>query len=108
MGVKLLVCQSCSMPLLSNGHLGKNSDGTLNDEYCKDCFSDGEFTAPNMSLEQMIYRAAGMIASKHEVQFSQAYWAAQSYVPGLKRWGKTNGKKPARAGKFKGKKSQKS
>lgn len=48
-------CQSCGMPLKSgeNSQLGTNQDGSLSKEYCHYCFDDGEFTAPDMTLQEM-------------------------------------------------------
>lgn len=37
------ICQSCGMPITSNEQLGINKDGSVNDDYCKYCYSNGEF-----------------------------------------------------------------
>ena len=37
------ICQSCGMPLTSNELYGTNNDSTINYDYCKYCFSNGEF-----------------------------------------------------------------
>jgi hypothetical protein len=47
------ICQSCAMPLTYEFY-GTNADGTLNIEYCKYCYADGQFTAPNLTREEMI------------------------------------------------------
>lgn len=39
-----LVCQCCGMPLESDDMLGRDSDGTLNEDYCKWCYADGTYT----------------------------------------------------------------
>ena len=36
-----LVCQCCGMPLESDDMLGRDSDGTPNEDYCKWCYADG-------------------------------------------------------------------
>lgn len=41
------VCQCCGMPL-EDEILGHNSDGTVNDEYCKWCYADGTYTYSDM------------------------------------------------------------
>ncbi|RTE06741.1 zinc ribbon domain-containing protein [Paenibacillus whitsoniae] len=48
-------CQSCGMPLVSReGHQGGTEvDGTRSTSYCKICYQNGKFTAPDMTLEQM-------------------------------------------------------
>ena len=38
-----LVCQCCGMPL-EDELIGRNHDGTLNEDYCKWCYADGEYT----------------------------------------------------------------
>ena len=42
-----LICQCCGMPL-DDSSLSKETDGTYNEEYCKWCYSDGDFTYSNM------------------------------------------------------------
>ncbi len=38
-----LVCQCCGMPL-QDENISKEKDGLFNEEYCKWCYSDGEYT----------------------------------------------------------------
>ncbi len=42
-----LVCQCCGMPL-EDGLLGRDEDGSLNEDYCKWCYSDGKYTYADM------------------------------------------------------------
>ena len=42
-----LVCQCCGMPL-EDELIGRNQDGTLNEDYCKWCYADGEYTYSDM------------------------------------------------------------
>lgn len=44
---KQLVCQCCGMPL-EDETVGREKDGTLNEEYCKWCYADGTYTYSNM------------------------------------------------------------
>lgn len=38
-------CQCCAMPMDEGKELyGTNSDGSVNEDYCKYCFEKGEFT----------------------------------------------------------------
>ena len=47
-------CQSCGMPFSKDPKEGgTNSDGTKNNIYCSYCFENGEFTQPDISLEEM-------------------------------------------------------
>ena len=42
-----LICQCCGMPL-EDEMIGRNKDGTLNEEYCKWCYADGTYTYSDM------------------------------------------------------------
>lgn len=44
---RTLVCQCCGMPL-EDAIISYNSDGTLNEDYCKWCYADGTYTYSNM------------------------------------------------------------
>ena len=42
-----LFCQCCGMPL-EDAIIGKNKDGSLNEDYCQWCYADGNFTYSDM------------------------------------------------------------
>ena len=42
-----LVCQCCGMPL-EDSIIGRNKDGTLNEDYCQWCYADGAYTYSDM------------------------------------------------------------
>ena len=42
-----LICQCCGMPL-DDAIIGRNQDGTLNEDYCKWCYADGTYTYGDM------------------------------------------------------------
>ena len=42
-----LICQCCGMPL-DDTIIGRNKDGSLNEDYCKWCYADGTYTYSNM------------------------------------------------------------
>ena len=42
-----LICQCCGMPL-EDDIIGKNADGSLNEDYCKWCYADGTYTYSDM------------------------------------------------------------
>lgn len=78
-------CQSCSMPL-THELLGTEKDGTLSHEYCKFCYSQGEFTNPGISMDQMIEHMSGLMERKHLPE--DILEAAIARMPHLKRWNK--------------------
>lgn len=43
-----LICQCCGMPIEDDSVLGRNHDGTLNEDYCKWCYADGTYTYSDM------------------------------------------------------------
>ena len=42
-----LICQCCGMPL-EDTVIGRNGDGSLNEDYCKWCYADGTYTYSSM------------------------------------------------------------
>lgn len=42
-----LICQCCGMPL-DDDIIGRDKDGSLNEDYCKWCYADGEYTYSSM------------------------------------------------------------
>ena len=44
-----LICQCCGMPLTDDSIISHESDGSLNEEYCKWCYADGTYTYHNMN-----------------------------------------------------------
>lgn len=49
-------CQSCGKKFNSIVHYSKNADGTINYSFCKECYSLGAFTEPNLNLATYINR----------------------------------------------------
>ena len=48
-----LICQCCGMPI-DDSILGRDKDGTLNEEYCKWCYADGTYTYNDM--DELLWR----------------------------------------------------
>lgn len=80
------ICQSCAMPLESEEVLGKNSDGSINYDYCKYCYDDGKFLQ-DASMEEFIE-----MCSKFGEQAGMSNEEMKEYCekifPTLKRWAK--------------------
>lgn len=47
------ICQSFRMPIVSQDQLGTNDDKSINNDYCKYCFSDGKFI-DDVTMEEYI------------------------------------------------------
>lgn len=78
------ICQSCGMPIESNGQLGTNKDGSLNTDYCKYCFENGEFI-DKVTMEEYI-----LMCSKYGEQAGMTNEEMKEHCenlfPTLKRW----------------------
>ncbi|WP_409200240.1 zinc ribbon domain-containing protein [Methanobrevibacter sp. DSM 116169] len=79
-------CNSCGRPILKDD-CGTNSDGSINLDYCDECYMNGEFTEPNITLNEMIIKCAEKMMNKNpRLQEEQATGIVMGFLPGLKRW----------------------
>lgn len=77
-----LICQCCGMPL-DDSTISKETSGEFNEDYCKWCYHDGEFTYE--SKEELIDFCVEHMSS--EAWPKEAVRAhMESIVPGLKHW----------------------
>ncbi len=77
------VCQSCSMPLQKPEDYGTEAGGTRAEEFCTHCYQGGNFTAPDMTMDQMADIVAGFMEGIPKAEATQAALAGLS---GLRRW----------------------
>lgn len=82
-----ITCQSCGMPMKLESDFGTNANGSKNEEYCTYCYQKGQFTNPNITMDQMIIACVGMMV-KYGTPEAQAREQMQKLVPTLKRWSK--------------------
>jgi hypothetical protein len=80
-------CQSCGMPLTSKDVLGTEKDGTKNKEYCLYCYENGAFTAPDITMQQMIDVCVPYM-KEHGMPEDAARNLMNDTLPKLKRWKK--------------------
>lgn len=79
-----LICQCCGMPL-DDSTLSREPDGEFNEDYCKWCYADGEFTYS--SKEQLIdFCVAHMASENWPAEQVRAHMEAM--VPNLAHWKK--------------------
>lgn len=80
----LKICQSCGMPMESEDVFGTNTDGTLNPDYCKYCYANGEFI-DKVSMAEYIE-----MCSQYGAQAGMTNEEMKAYCeklfPTLKRW----------------------
>jgi hypothetical protein len=72
------------MPLDISELLGTEKDGSPSSEYCKYCYQNGEFTHPDITLDEMKERMTKMLDKEKLPE--DILEAAISRLPHLKRW----------------------
>lgn len=84
--MKNKICQSCAMPIEKQEQLGTNKDGSINNDYCKYCYNNGEFI-DKVSMAEYIE-----MCSKYGSQAGMTNEEMKDYCtkvfPTLKRWKK--------------------
>ena len=79
-----LVCQCCGMPL-EEASLSREPDGAINEDYCKWCYTDGEFAYGSLE-ELMAFLVPHMSNDAWPPEQVRAYLA--DMLPKLKHWAK--------------------
>ena len=77
-----LICQCCGMPL-DDSTISKETDGSFNEEYCKWCYTDGEFKYT--SFEQLIDFCVEHMSSESWPP-EQVRAHMEAVVPNLNHW----------------------
>ena len=80
-----LVCQCCGMPLEDDASVSREPDGTLNEEYCKWCYNQGQFAYSSME-ELTSFLVEPMSNENWPKEQARAYFEAQ--LPQLGHWRK--------------------
>ena len=77
-----LICQCCGMPL-EDAVISKEPDGTFNEEYCKWCYTDGEFKyeSPEQLIKFCVEHMASDAWPKEQVRAHM-----EAVVPELRHW----------------------
>ena len=74
------------MPMEKPADFGTGAGGTRINDYCRYCFKNGAFTAPDVTMEQMIEKSAGFMAKEMNMPEVQAKAMLNELFPKLKRW----------------------
>lgn len=80
-----LICQCCGMPIDDDSILGRDKDGTLNEEYCKWCYADGTYTYNNMD-ELIDVCVKNMVNENFTEEQARSY--LKEMLPKLDYWNK--------------------
>ena len=77
-----LICQCCGMPL-DDSTISKETDGAFNEEYCKWCYSEGEFVYASLA-ELTDFLVEHMSNKNWPPEQARAFFEAK--LPKLNHW----------------------
>ncbi len=84
-GPKGPFCQSFGMPLAKDENGGGTAaDGTKSADYCSRCYQKGQFTEPDLTVDQMMDKVRGKMKEMHFPGFIANIFVKE--IPKLKRW----------------------
>lgn len=78
-------CQSCGMPLANAEVYGTDIHGATVTDYCVYCYTNGEFTQPGFSVDDMVAFCVPFLVEQGIEEPIAKGLLAES-LPGLKRW----------------------
>ena len=79
-------CQSCGMPLKSGEESGTEANGSKSHKYCHFCYQNGQFTEPNVTLEE--FKSLNDERMKKAGVNFILRWLGKMQLPSLERWRK--------------------
>jgi hypothetical protein len=78
-------CQSCGMPLKRDKQKGgSNADGSRSTMYCSNCYQTGQFTKPDITMEEMTELVKGKLRQFGFPGFTTGLFTRN--IPKLERW----------------------
>lgn len=81
------ICQSCGMPLSEKNIIATNKDGSLTQDYCIYCYKDGNFTEPDITMQEMADVCVHyMTNDEHGFDEKTARKIMTELLPKLNRW----------------------
>lgn len=78
------ICQSCGFALTKENR-GRNRDHSFSDDYCINCFDDGEFKDHSLTLHHLEVKLLEMAKLHNEISLEEAENLIK-ILPELKRW----------------------
>jgi hypothetical protein len=79
-------CQSCTRPIDGESDFGTEADGTRSRDYCSCCYEHGQFTEPQVRMQQMLDRVIDICAQYHILPREQAERELPAQFAAMKRW----------------------
>ena len=78
-----LICQCCGMPMEDDTIIGRDHDGSLNEDYCKWCYADGTYTYHKMD-DLIDVCVKNMVNENFTEKQARSY--LQALLPTLNYW----------------------
>jgi len=79
-------CQSCIMLMDKPELYGTTANGGKSKDYCSQCFQNGKFTEPDITMQEMIEKRVEQIVNKYGVREELARRSLADEIPTAKRW----------------------
>lgn len=79
-----LVCQCCGMPLSEDDLIGRETDGSFNEDYCKWCYENGKFAYT--SKEALIDFLVSHMPNPEDLTNEERRAQFDAYLSQLKHW----------------------
>jgi transcriptional regulator with XRE-family HTH domain len=79
-----LVCQCCGMPLNEDSMISHEPDGSFNEDYCKWCYTDGEFAYKDKA--SLIDFLIGHMPNTDNLSEDERRVQYDGYLSQLKHW----------------------
>lgn len=83
---QVVTCQSCGMPMSKESEFGTEAGGAKSAEYCRNCYSEGQFIEPDLDLGEMVQRVAAILEVHMGMPAPQAEMMSETLLVRLKRW----------------------
>lgn len=81
------ICQSCGKKLIKPEDFGTNQDGSINEDYCRQCFNLEQFTDQTITRNLIQQKIAQRLITEDGLSTEKALVQATEIVNHLKRWG---------------------
>lgn len=79
-----LICQCCGMPLSEDEMISKEVDGSFNEDYCKWCYTDGEFVYK--TLDDLVNFLIEHMPNPENMDNNSRRSMYKGYLTNLKHW----------------------